>query len=75
VSFARALVLLAAGLLLVPGLWVIAKGLAAIRRRDVLVQGKRVGGARAILAGLVLLAWGTGMIGFAVLVLMAQRPR
>ena len=71
-TFARGLVLLAAALLVVPGLWVVAKGLAAIRRRNVLVQGKTVTGLRAMLAGLVLLGWGVGMIGFAVLVLVAQ---
>jgi len=75
VTLARALVLLAAGLLAVPGLFVLAKGLAAIRRRTALVQGKTVTGARAILAGLVLLSWGAGMIGFAVLVLVAQSRR
>ena len=74
-TLARALVLLAAGLLAVPGAFVSAKGAAALRRRRVLVQGRTVTGGRAVLAGLVLLGWGAGMIGFAALVLIAQRPR
>jgi hypothetical protein len=69
---ARALLLLAAGLLAFPGLFVTAKGLAAIRRRSAVVQGKTVTGARAIGAGAILVGWGIGMIGFAALVLVAQ---
>ncbi len=74
-SVARALLLLASGLLAFPGLFVTAKGLAAIRRRSAVVQGKTVTGAAAIGAGLVLVAWGLGMVGFAALVLAAQLPR
>ncbi len=72
---ARALLLLAAGLLAVPGLFVAVKGLAAIRRRSAVVQGRTVTGAVAIGAGLVLVAWGAGMLGFAALVLAAQLRR
>jgi hypothetical protein len=39
------------------------------------VQGKTVTGGAAVAAGLVLLAWGVGMLGFAVAVLVAQRAR
>ncbi len=74
-SVARALLLLACVLLAVPGLFVAAKGLAAIRRRSAVVQGRTVTGARAVAAGLVLLGWAAGMIAFAVLVLVAQGRR
>jgi hypothetical protein len=74
-SVARALVLLAAALLALPGAFVTVKGLWAIRRRSAVVQGRTVTGAAAIGAGLVLVAWGLGMLGFAALVLVAQRPR
>jgi hypothetical protein len=75
VTVARALLLLACVLLAVPGFFVGAKGLAAIRRRSAVVQGRTVTGPRAIAAGLVLLGWAAGMIGFAVLVLLAQSRR
>ncbi len=68
---ARALLLLAVSLLAVPGLFVAAKGLAAIRRRAAVIQGRPVTGAKAVAAGLVLLGWALGMLGFAVLVLLA----
>jgi hypothetical protein len=71
----RALLLLAAGLLAFPGLFVSVKGIATIRRRSAVVQGKTVTGGAAVAAGLVLLAWGVGMLGFAVAVLVAQRAR
>ena len=74
-SVARALVLLAAGLLALPGLWVTLKGLAAIRWRNAVVQGRTVTGARAVGAGIILVAWGVGMLGFSVLVIPAKRPR
>ncbi len=74
-TVARALLLLACVLLAVPGLFVGAKGLAAIRRRSAVIQGRTVTGGRAIAAGLVLLGWAAGMIGFAVLVLVAQGRR
>lgn len=66
---ARALVILASLLLVVPGLFVAAKGAFAIRRRQALVQGRTVAGAQAIFAGLILLGWAAGMVGFAALVL------
>jgi len=66
---ARALVLLACMLLIVPGLFIAAKGLSAIRRRQALVQGRTVTGSQAIFAGLILLGWAGGMLGFAGLVL------
>jgi hypothetical protein len=72
---ARALLLLACVLLAVPGLFVGAKGLAILRRRSAVVQGRTVTGARAIGAALVLLGWAAGMIAFAVLVLVAQARR
>jgi hypothetical protein len=75
VTVARALLLLACVLLAAPALFIGAKGLAAIRRRSAVVQGRTVTGARAIAAGLVLLGWAAGMIAFAVLVLIAQARR
>lgn len=72
---ARALLLLAAGLLAFPGIFVAVKGLAAIRRRSTVVQGKTVTGRTAVGAGLVLLAWGAAMLLFATLVLVSQRGR
>jgi hypothetical protein len=75
VTLARALVLLAAALLGIPGLFVAAKGLAAIRRRSAVVQGRTVLGARAVLAGFVLLLWAAAMMGFATVVLAAQWRR
>jgi hypothetical protein len=72
---ARALVLLAAALLAIPGLWVSVKGLATLRRRTAVIQGRTVSGARAVGAGLVLLAWGLGMLVFSALVILAKRPR
>ena len=74
-TVARALVLLAAGLLALPGLYVTVKGLATIRRRSAVVQGRTVTGARALGAGAILVLWGLGMLGFSVLVLLAKsRP-
>jgi uncharacterized membrane protein YhaH (DUF805 family) len=72
---ARALVILACLLLVVPGLFIAAKGLHAIRRRQALVQGRTVTGAQAIFAGLILLGWAAGMLGFAALVLAKQLSR
>lgn len=74
-TVARALVLLAAGLLALPGLFVTAKGVATLRRRTAVVQGKTVTGARAVGAGTILVAWGLGMLGFAALVLLRFAPR
>lgn len=72
---ARALLILACLLLAVPGLWVAAKGALAIRRRRALVQGRTVSGAQAVFAGLILLAWAAGMLGFSALVLARQLTR
>ncbi len=72
---AKALLVVACVLLAGPGLFVGAKGLAAIRRRSTVVQGRTVTGARAIGAGLVLVGWAAGMIGFAALVLAALSRR
>jgi len=72
---ARGLLLVASVLLAVPALFIGAKGLAAIRRRATVVQGKTVTGARAVGAGLVLVGWAAGMLLFAVLVLAAQLRR
>ncbi len=71
-SVARALLLLACGLLALPGVYVTLKGLATMRRRSAVVQGRTVTGARAVGAGAVLVAWGLGMLGFAVLVILAK---
>jgi len=75
VTVARALVLLAAGLLAFPGVFVTLKGLATIRRGTAVVQGRTVTGVRALGAGAILVAWGIGMLGFSVLVVLAKRPR
>jgi hypothetical protein len=69
---ARALLLLACGLLAVPAVFVGAKGLLAIRRRSAVIQGRTVVGGRAIAAGLVLVCWAAGMLAFAALVLATQ---
>ena len=74
-TVARALVLLAAALLALPGLAVTLKGLATIRRGTAVVQGRTVTGVRALGAGAILVAWGIGMLGFSVLVVLAKRPR
>ncbi len=73
--FARALLLLACALLVVPAAFVGAKGLAAIRRRSAVVQGRPVAGARAVVAGVVLLGWAAAMLAFAGLVLAVQLRR
>ena len=72
---ARALLLLACVLLAAPALFIAAKGLAAIRRRTAVVQGRTVTGVRAIGAGLVLVGWAAGMLLFAALVITAQLRR
>lgn len=69
---ARALLLLACLLLAVPGLFVGARGLAVLRRRTAVIQGRTVHGGKAIGAGLVLVGWAAGMLLFAALVLAAQ---
>lgn len=74
-SLARALLLLACALLAVPALFIAAKGLDAIRRRAAVIQGRPVAGLKAIGAGVILLGWAAGMLGFAVLVIVAQWPR
>jgi hypothetical protein len=72
---ARALLLLACLLLAVPALFVGARGLAVLRRRAAVIQGRTVTGGKAIGAGLVLLGWAAGMLLFAVLVAAAQLGR
>lgn len=70
---ARALLLLACVLLAVPAFFIGAKGLATVRRRSAVVQGRTVTGAKAIGAGLILVGWAAGMLLFAALVFAAQR--
>ncbi len=72
---AKALLVLACVLLAVPALFVGAKGLAAIRRRTAVVQGRTITGARAVGAGLVLVGWAAGMVAFALLVLASMAGR
>lgn len=72
---ARALLLLACVLLAVPALFVGAKGIAVLRRRAAVIQGRTVTGAKAAGAGLVLVGWAVGMLLFAVIVLVAQLGR
>jgi hypothetical protein len=69
---ARFLLLLACFLLAVPGLFIGAKGLATMRRRSAVIQGKTVTGVKAIGAGVILVGWAVGMIAFAVLIIAAQ---
>ena len=66
---ARALVILMCLLMIVPGLFILAKGIFTLRRRQALVQGRTVTGSQAIFAGLILLGWALGMLGFAALIL------
>jgi hypothetical protein len=72
---ARALVVLAWLLLTVPAIFIAAKGVSAIFRRQALVQGRTVTGAQAIFAGLILLGWAFGMLGFAALIVWRQLSR
>lgn len=72
---ARALVLLAALLLAVPGLFVGAKGIAAVRRRTIVVQGRPVEGRPARVAGAVLVAYGAAMVGIAAVLVFALLAR
>jgi hypothetical protein len=62
-----ALLVLAAVLLAVPGAFVCAKGLAALRRRQIRVHGQAVEGTRARAAGGALVLYGLGMIALAAL--------
>jgi hypothetical protein len=66
---ARSLLAFAALMLAVPGLFILAKGAATIRRRAVYVQGRWVPGRRAAVAGVGLLAYGLLMLlgGFVLL--------
>lgn len=68
----RAFVVITCFLLIVPGLFIAAKGVFAIRRRQALVQGRIVTGGQAVFAGLILLGWAAGLLGFAALVLARQ---
>jgi len=72
---ARALLILACLLLAVPGLFIAAKGAWTLRTRRARVQGREVTGGGAVLAGLALLGWAVGMLGFAALVLARQLGR
>ncbi len=72
---ARALLALAALLLGVPGAFVVAKGLAAVRRRSVLVSGRIVEGRKAMAAGAVLMVYGLVMIAVAAVILVAAGAR
>lgn len=72
---ARALLVLAAALLAVPGAFIVAKGIAALRRRRIYVQGRDVEGARARTAGAMLVVYGLAMIaiGAVIVALVATR--
>jgi len=59
---ARSLLAFAALMLAVPGLFILAKGIATLRRRAVYVQGRWVPGRRAAVAGVGLLVYGGIMI-------------
>jgi hypothetical protein len=59
---ARALLAFAALMLAVPGLFIVAKGVATLRRGAVYVQGRWEPGRRAAVAGVGLLAYGALMI-------------
>ena len=59
---ARALLAFAALMLAVPGLFIVAKGVAPLRRGAVYVQGRWEPGRRATVAGVGLLAYGALMI-------------
>jgi hypothetical protein len=59
---ARALLAFAALMLAVPGLFIIAKGAATLRRRAVYVQGRWEPGPKAALAGAGLVFYGVVMI-------------
>jgi hypothetical protein len=72
---ARALVVLAWLLLTVPALFIGAKGVRALVRRQALVQGRTVTGGQAVFAGLILLGWALGMLGFAALIVWRQLAR
>lgn len=72
---ARALLLLACALLAFPAVFVGAKGLAIVRRRAAVIQGRTVVGRKAVGAGLVLVGWAAGMLLFAALVLLAWLRR
>jgi len=69
---ARALLAFAALLLAVPGLFIVAKGTATIRRRAVYVQGRWEPGPKAALAGVGLVAYGFVMIFMGWLLLRAS---
>jgi hypothetical protein len=72
---ARALILLAALLLALPGAFVALKGVAALRRKDIVVQGRHLEGRSARAAGAILAAYGVAMfaMGAAVAVLALGR--
>jgi hypothetical protein len=71
-AVARALVILSCLLLAVPGLFIVAKGGATIRRRAVYVQGRWEPGPRAVLAGAGLVVYGLVMISMGWMLLRAS---
>ncbi len=68
---AGALLVLAALLLGVPGIFAGAKGFTVIRTRSAIVHGRTVVGAKAIGAGVVLLGWAALTIAFAIILIAA----
>ncbi len=69
---ARAMLLLAALLLAVPGAFISAKGVRAVRDRALVVQGRPIEGAPARVAGWVLVAYGAAMVAIGALLLLAM---
>jgi hypothetical protein len=72
---ARSLVYLAALMLALPGLFVAAKGIAAMRRRTIVVQGRPIEGRPARAAGFVLALYGAAMVGVAAVLVAALLAR
>ncbi len=62
---ARALLALAAVLLAVPGAFIAARGVSGLRRGVVVVRGREVGGGRARVVAVALVAYGALMIAIA----------
>ena len=69
-----AFLVLAVVLLAVPGFFVAAKGYSALRRGEVLMNGRRLEGSRARSTGVLLLVYGSLALAAAV-VLAAARLR
>jgi hypothetical protein len=68
---ARALLVLAALLLAVPGAFICAKGLGAVRRGSLVVQGRPVEGGPARVAGWILVAYGGAMVAIGAVLVAA----